>query len=788
MNLLPFVWPHASITAYSPIRDGAEVAFGFGRTWRFAASAGMGGPQIEGTAAKTWWQGTRNVEYIEPIKAFAPAGDSRPTDMTGWTIGGNNHFRGGVYSGNPPAQGYEYYDAGVYTSGVGSYATLTSPAIFQPNWALHIGRQAVPGNQGCHTYVSVAMPCQTQNANGTWTDGMFGLILPIQDATYKEAFLHLVTPYTGGIIDTETTGVTVSKKSQSTSVDQDEGFDTITFEYVPNPDGVSGGWVLIRDNTSAAWWMYHNPRVRLVPGQLIVSVSGMQCWVNLSPITYGGAAGAAQYGYANSGWPVQVPLCNGSSWNTDPTLATWGTIESAVTGWTTDVGGYIVGQGSPSSNVFALVAWEYMQALYAQQGISQQQWYYAHLGFTRTSDAACYTRPVTFAVNELHTTYLGDNVSTSSTTEGNKNLSSMSGTIRADWRGSDGEATFLPDSTELYPNWKENAPLDINVGWQGNQAGGATTYPIRKLAQGYIKPRGVVRKRDGEVSVGNPVLSVQWGDFSMTRMTGEIADAPQAGGVTVYTWFCWVANLLAVPLSKVYIDPTIANLVIPTAVIPSDPKFEANGKRFVEHCNEVCKALNIRWGCDRQIGSTWYTLFVDHGRAAYIPGTSVASFTINDSNVADNLVKRLTHENQPRDFNAFRAETGPENQKQVSYWVDSLAVREAGIGQARWKTERKTDTEEAANIADGYAKYWSGFTNTITWDTFLHPDMLPELFVLVATEQFEGIAAGTWFQIDTHRWVANKETQESHFTGLIVFDPTGNYIPPYGSGAFGSGT
>ena len=782
---LPFIFPHAALTIWQPTRDGADVAFGFGRTWRFAASAGIGGPQIEGTAAKTWWQATRNVEYIEPLKALAPCGDTRPVAMASgdWTVGGNEHVRFDVYSANPPAPGVEYYDSSVYTSGVGSYATLTSVASLQPNIALHLGKQAVPGNQGCHTYVSIALTCQTQNAVGAWVNGVIGLVLPIQDPLYKKAFLHVFPAASiSDTLNTETAGVTVSQGSEATGIKPDESFDTITLEYVPHPDGVTGGWVLIRDSSSTTWWMYHDPRVRLTSGPVKLTVSGMQCWVNLTPITYGGPTGAAAYGYANSGWPVLVPACNGSAWNTDPASALWGAIASDPSGWALDCGGYIVGTGTPPTDPAARAAWDYLNGMYAAG-----KWYYGHVGFTRSSDAARHTRPVAFAINELHTAFLGDADTSSVSTEGNKNLMRVSGTLRSDWRGADGTAEFMPEAGLIYPSARENAPVDISAGWQGNSAGGDSTLPIRKVAQGYVKPRGLDRRREGDVAVGDPRLTLQWGDFSLARAKGQVADAPQAGGALAGVWFEWCANLMGVPLSRVYIDSTVYNLVIPTATIPGDPKFEANGKEWTEHLTEVTKALNIRWGCDRNIGGTWYTLFLDRGKAPYIPGTSTISFIISDSNADENTVSCLTHENQPREYNGWRVETGPENQRDIAYAVESLEQRKAGIGQARWRTEKHNDSEEAVNTVDGYSKWWSGWTNTITWDTYLRPDMLPELFVEVQTDQFIGVAPYTVFQLDQHRYSADKDEQKSHFTGLIVYDPTGAYIPPYGGSEFGGG-
>jgi hypothetical protein len=465
--------------------------------------------------------------------------------------------------------------------------------------------------------------------------------------------------------------------------------------------------------------------------------------------------------YAEPKWPKSLPICTGSEWNQ---TATWDSVTTAQTGWTTTITG--------------ITEW-----------IDQIPWYKPRVTFNRTAAYQGY-RPALWLVNETHSAQVGGEVTGTSVTEGEKVLRTIRLTQNSDWRNASARMEFNASLTEAFPNWKQCAPVDIELGWDAG-----SSYASRLMATHFIAPGGLPRELGVQHGPGYSVMSVQTGDMAAAILPkAEIVDMGQAGGWTLHEWFEECTLRLGLTSEYVYVDPVVADWVIWTGHVPSEEAYPApDGMLWSQHFDDVCRGLGVRWGCDKAFSGTRYPLFIDQGILRY---SGTPDLTISVSATAPNRVSRLTHEqNSDLYHNAFKIESGPRERRTVNYLAETLASRQATIGRDLWRgiNERGCVDSAPGTLATAYLDYWSGYSRTIKWEsTILRPDILPEQFVSITDVDSDGLriglTAGMVFQVReaTHTLDAATLTGTSEFIGSIVYIPGNRRAATFASTPLGN--
>ena len=264
----------------------------------------------------------------------------------------------------------------------------------------------------------------------------------------------------------------------------------------------------------------------------------------------------------------------------------------------------------------------------------------------------------------------------------------------------------------------------------------------------------------------------------------EIADAAQAGGRTFGSWLRSVGEFLGIPSAAVYVPTAWESVVIPYGALPCAEAYPAKGN-WQAHCDEVCRAVGTRWGCDAVFGGLRYALWGGGQKARYVHGSTVVMLTIDGTNIGETHVGRLRFDGATQAGpTAFRIEFGPQDNRQVAYLAETTASRLASGGRLQWRNRVIGPEGDATALVDMTRDYWDGKRKAVQVVTMLRPDWQPEEFIAVASSAYRGIPNGAVIQIETADYQG--AAASCTFTGVIVYEP-GSMTPATGGGATGGG-
>lgn len=748
---MSLIHPQGRLVYYPPEYDGFTSVFGLSRDWR---------------PDKDWHRA--GIEWVDPLKAFAPSGAYRPVamDLDDWAVGGNEMFREIVVAGNPAVQWLQFYDGAVHTwadDEADVYGILKATAEaddWMPRFCLWLKRQTPPPGQQITPQVSVVMQALTWDGT-QWVEGRVGLYLPLQGDANSDASNRFDTAMLVHATLTEapadefwdiwTAGRILSQGPRGPAASNrliEEGW---LFEYEEvwlDSDGTlwaeddgtrdfQQSFILIRhvDDSMGDWWVYASDTLRLTFGTygtdtsrptLAITVAGAITTLNCCWVVYGGVDGRA---VTNRALTLGHPAIE--------TTETWGTLYSQATGWTV---------GTTNHAAYAAAG------MYGPEVTTQRQWLYAYAGTEPWN-----IRPMVWDMTEDHAATVVAKGGSTGSTLFDDSLRSITWTRNDTWKGATGSAEFYPSDEELYPTWRPNGRLDVHLGWQ-DDAGDDFAEDLVGVA--YIEPDGIQRSADGGETDAPYHLSLRFGDFAATRLQQKgIIDLRQAGGMTVGDWLDLIGNRMGIPAGMVTCDAAVENQVIPLHEIPSTPNLEAtDGSSWLSHIQAVENAADIRVGFDAD-----GNLFADTGSPEYEHGVSEIAYTLDETSAtAEDIVYQIEATQLGGAFrNVLKATYGREDKRQTYYWVEAEADRIAGIGDDWPVVITDDDARYAGDIGARFNReHYDTQQGTIRWTGPCRPGLLPDQFVSITAASGVGVEADAVYRI----------TQVAHSMDAEAFD------------------
>jgi hypothetical protein len=747
---MSLIHPQGHLVYYPPEYDGFTTVFGLSRDWR---------------PDKDWHRA--GLEWIDPLRAFAPAGAYRPVamDLDDWDVGGNELFREIVVAGNPAVQWLQFYDGAAHTwtdDEEDVYGVLRSGADadgWMPRFCLWLKRQTpAPGAQ-VTPQVSVVMQALTWDGSD-WVEGRVGLYLPLQGDADSDASNRFDTAMLVHATLTEapadefwdiwTAGRILSQGPRGPAASNrliEEGW---LFEYEEvwldsdgtlwaEDDGTRAfqqSFILIRhvDESMGDWWVYASDTLRLTTGQygtdptrptLSITCAGAIAALNCCWVVYGGVDGRAVTNRA-------LTLGHAGIETTD----TWGTLYSQATGWTV---------GTTNHAAYAAAG------MYGPEVTTQRQWLYAYAGTEPWN-----IRPIIWDMTEDHAATVTPQGGTTYTTTDHDDLRAISYTLNDTWKGASGTAEFYPTEEELHPTWRPNGALDVYLGWQ-EDAG--ADFAEAQVARAYIEADGIKRRSEAGETSGPYHLSLRFGDLAATRLqTKAIIDMRQAGGMTVGDWASLVANRVGLVAGQLAVDAAVENQVIPLAEIPSTPNLEAtDGSSWLSHIQAVENAADIRVGFDAS------GMFVDAGSPEYEDGVSEIAFSLDDTSVTpEDIVYSLDADCLGSNFrNVLKATWGRDDKRSTYYWVEAEVDRLEGIGDDWPVVITDDDARYPGDIGARFNReHYDTQQGAIRWEGPCRPELLPDQFVSITSASGVGVEVYSVYRI----------TQVTHSMDAEAFD------------------
>lgn len=738
---MALIRPKANLTVTHPASGGVVSQHGYRKVWQPSEK----------------WQGTW-AEYIKPLGCLAPQGDLRPRTMAGVFAvhpDYNDAVREAWGAGTPAAVWADFYDGGVYAAGtaqaayMGGVYTDQATDYWAPNLTVRMVRAAPPATQGVVPATTVgiwasvkvsltaALTYVLDPVNGTWVDGQVTATWPFFGGSANKAYLAFRVGRDGS----NPLQIYSSHEYQG---GMEGGLQTSTWaiEYVEDTTLFPGGHILIRSASQPQeWWHTYNECIRLINGPIYCLFGGCKQTVNVSPIYYSDDTGS----YSPVAQPEEFAKLPALAWN--PT-ATWAALSTASTGWT------VTPAAADAADV--QLARGYRPKVTFDPGGAARNW-----------------RPVVWNLTQTHAAVnaVPAGLPAAESTEGDKLLRELEWTVDYTWRNAKGRAEFHDLATAQYAGWKDGSPVTVNFGWQ---TGAGADYVARDMARAYILRGGLPRRRAGSVSAGRPQLSAELGDWIAHRLKStKVVDVGPVAGMLFADWAALVANRLALDSSLVTVDASItaASLRIPVfQPIPSKPHlWPQDGSSWEQHLEEVCSACNVRWGWNAS------GLFFDLGPAAYNPGVSTISATLDQSvKTHEGLFTEIETELEGEYRNCFKGIYGSEkdSRKPLYYYADAATLQENGGDW--WAVIDDQDCDTPAAVV---AKFWKehGVKTIIHWTGLLKPGLLPDQFVQITNVTELGLTDNTVWRVIRHRWrlCNNPVEAQSEITAALVYTPGG---------------
>lgn len=767
---MPLTVPEFSLQVGAPHAEGLRTKFSLARDWRCYADS------QESRGEKCPWE-LRNAEFIEPLKAIAPAALVYPRDMS-WTVqaGKEAKWRTCTPDWAREATSYAFVDGAVYAAGqtLAAGAQLASPSALDtlvPRFALWLERKPPPVGQGVFVGLAISVPALYTVA-GSEEPARLTMVLPLMQQSdedgyqYDEPVLHVILESAIGedqVYFTHAEGEIVSRGPKSTAMRQGGGREGWLFEYEEDADLYDGGHIIIRNvaQDGADWWHYHDRNLRVVStteavaagatwnsGKWIIRAQGAPALLNLTPLHYGDNDGAA---WARTPLPLphEVPgnAVEALAW-ADSSPAEFDALTTVPANWTVAVAGHDDGTRRP-------------QVSFKRGGIY--------------GDTSYNARPVLWFVTETHRAAIGDADTTARTdtnTAGVHRCVNVNWTWGEDWKGSQGSAEFTPELAAYYTDWRENANVILRLGWS---SGAGTALEVAQYAQGYIVPGGLPRGRDGDVAHGDPLFGpVRFGGFDVARLPQKgVLDVRQAGGQTVAEWAALVADALGIASSRVYVDPAVADQIIPTHEIPSLPALAPrDGDSWSSHIAEVERAADIRACWNRDLS---YDLWVDGGAPDYEPGVSEIALEIDyQATLDENKLLDAAHDATAEGYrNVLKTITGPADKPVTWYFAQTLADRKTGIGDD-WPVVLEQEDAESGELYRRFLdEHYLRRASVLRWTMAMRPDLRPDMFVRVWNCPGMGLTQYAVYRILTHTLQTRTEEAwaTSSLTAALVWKP-----------------
>lgn len=740
---MALIIPQGNLTVYHPAASGLTTVQGYSRDW-------FPSPK---------WQSGGGGEIITPLNALAPAGDTRPIAMAGFSINAtyNQAVRQVITPGNPPVTSYEFYDNTAHAAGTAVTAymavinTSTAGDFWQPNFTVRLTRYAPPPEQGIvpqtvvRVYASVRVTASGGvyylDRNGDWTDGQVTLTLPFASPAYKRALLLSQV----GRLGSATWASDFSDGPDPQALDGGMARETWTFEYVEDTDRFDGGHILIRSSANPGdWWHTYNENIRLVEGPIVIGLAGCRQVINVSPIYYSDDVPTALTAWANDLKPLPSAEYE--------TTAAWEVLETEATGWTETVA------GKDGATVEAAIG------------------YRPEITFTPATASAT-VRPVVWMVTEDHepTIAVPEGLPAEEETEGDNALHAMSLRVDETWRGASGNAQFHRQTEAQYEGWLERGKAVMNFGWQ---TGAGEGLEAADTATMFIKPGGIKRDRIGAEEAGSPGIAVELGDLVEVLLRETcVVDLGQAGGFSAGSWFELCGHRLGLPDGMIDVAAAITATALPTGKpLPSTPNLKPqDGQTWEQHFDEVCKATGLRWGYNPFTGK----LFLDGGRPAYSSGVSTITFTIDyDTTTEQDRFWQIEHvEDASGHRNRYKILYGTDKDRRAYYWTAEDAEIEAD-GADLWAVADDDDGDTVAEIQADLDDKHRRQASIIQWVGPLRRTFQPDQFVQIGDCPEIGLEVGAVYQVSEvhHRIVAGEPAAcQTAMVAKRVYSPGGWY-------------
>lgn len=758
--------PCGSIVQAAPNEQGMVTEFAWSRDWR---------PDGE-----NWFQ--NGVEYIEPLKAFAPSPwvdyvDCAFTSSGGrWLAGRGNYWTTCRPYGYPPVQYLKCYDARPHpgTEFKQHLHTVARQGYTPLTWVLSYLRWAPPMPPQQYTtgtdipwpliwpQLSITMAAKLYHqadvpipGGGTerrwdWFDAVVTLYLPLHSSSAQtklpHPILHVMStmdpdwPLDNIIVYNEM-GHTLKQfssagvRSQTARESHLPTFGQVGFTVFDYSPGELGGQLMRIGVTGSDQWMYYQNRyIHLVTTQtgahsdFTVNINGQAAAFNLSEVEYRTCD-------VTAGRSLELP--SDAHYHNDE----WGALtDDDQKGWTVAV-----------------------ENVGPEPGVYQPK-------VTLTPDAdRNRERVLVYNVWADAPAAIGEIEAGTTTTEGLGELYYLQFSDNYKFRGASGTARFVPQREETLSGWQINDVLRIVAGWEATHATLAAT---QQLLTYLMNP---VRVRSGEDVMGAQMYQLSFGDFVVARMRlhKQLIDYRQAAGQNLVTWFqgIWQRMGIAATLVDDLTDSQrAAGFTIPLAPLRSTPQLApADGAGVESHIDEVMLACGFRWG----ISSAGRPFIAESYK--YIHGTTSIDFILDQDTVTpEDTIQFIEHTaNTTRQTNRYKIYTGQGIHQEVHYKGESLATREAGVADNWERVVTFRNRIDAGLAHNRTATALSEEADRLAWGTVARPDLPSGSYVQVNQVDWLDVPVGMVFQIAERNTVIDSQSDIALLDceGVVVYVP-----------------
>ena len=746
---------------------------GFSRDWRFTPdwASPSGNPH-------TSWdfyplgKGFSLAGTETPVGAFAPKGIRAFYPLTEFTAGGPSPSfasinAGGLYS-------IVYLEGGFIHPNLMGWLDLNGTC--PRDWHFGMLRMVTVGTAKTAVGVlealinpvcAIRMECECLSADGsTWQKGYLSWVIPgvgigLNSLSAGSPFLHVMTPQSlwndgNGTLNFDFHGTQLARSQHAPTMGIDH--QAWTCQYL-EPESGRPGHFFFTLGGQADVVHYYNDGLRLPRngGSIKLLFAGAITHFAFGPMDYGRYFTKPHTLQAPA--PAKLPDANVESIYNPMASFSLAVTEPIPTAgapmWSTTVSEVVTPAGYlPSFS---------MQLLPGHGG----------------TNGPVYQRPIAWTLSERHPATLAIYPVTQETTNDIAKLYKIELTETADYRGSTAVVDFhrcdpaeWTNGKPFWQNWQENDLVRLRGGWQSTITG---TGGVQDLCDYYIRPGGLP-VHVGNDSVGSPVVRMQLGDFVSTRLRKAIlVDFQQAAGRTVGEWFSDCAARMGIPAGEVSIAADVTDLVIPyNEKNVSDPTLAPNdGDTWLQHIDQVVSAMGLRWGCNREIGTT---LFVDRGPEAYVDGVSTIALQITKAAKDQGRIYSVDSASFTDDFaNAVKLIVGHGGPDSTWYAFDTAEQMAADIGQLWWSVLQTDTLDDAARFVTNWLRInYSEASKVINVRMVANPDVKRGSFIQQVDDFGNGVIPNSIFRVIERRLIidASRNEGDMELLGVIVHVPT----------------